>query len=231
MRTLLSIIKYTVLFLLISLASGYIAFMVLSTSLTVEVPNLEGRSMKEASGSLDSIGLYINIENEEYSLAVAKGHIISQDVAPGSNIKGQSTVNVIISKGSEVRLIPFVIGKSVEETNKLFMKEELELNKIIYVHSDTVDEGVIIAQRPAPEEWTGESITLIASSGPYDVIYYSPFLKGMAKNDALLLATELGFNVELRQSTGTDIVIGQKPGPGIGIRMGDTIKLKLGRRQ
>lgn len=229
MKWFIRILKYIFTFLVVGSVSAYITFKVLSSGLTVEVPNIEGRSLTDARESLESKGLLLKVESETYDLGVSAGRIISQDVQPGSNVMGEVEVKVVVSKGPEVRLIPSVTGDTMENAKKLFLKEKLTVEKVIRVHSDTVAEDTIIAQKPLPEEWTGQGITLVASAGPYDVIYYSPFFQGMLKEDALLLASELGLNVELKETTGSHIVIRQKPAPGMRVKKGETVSLTLGR--
>jgi serine/threonine-protein kinase len=196
--------------------------------MTVEVPDLIGRSLAEADRLLDKRGLYLKVEAEDYDLSIPKGHIISQNIPAGSHIKGQSEVKVVVSKGPKVYLIPSVIGNTLAEAKNLFLQKGLEISKVIYVHSDTVEKDRIIAQKPAPEEWTGGAVTLVVSKGPYNVIYYCPFFEGMLKEDALMLARELGLNVEIIGPIDTGrIIVSQKPKPGTEIKIGSTIYLKL----
>jgi serine/threonine-protein kinase len=229
MKWFIRILKYISIFLLIGSVSAYISFKVLSSGLTVEVPNIESRTLTDARESLESKGLHLKVASETYDLGVPAGHIISQDIQPGINVRSEVEVKVVVSKGPEVRLIPAVTGDTLENATKLLMKERLTVEKLIRVHSDTVAEDTIIAQKPLPEEWTGEGITLIASAGPYEVIYYSPFFQGMLKEDALLLASELGLNVELKETTGSHIVIQQEPVHGMRIKKSETVYLTLRR--
>jgi beta-lactam-binding protein with PASTA domain len=101
-------------------------------------------------------------------------------------------------------------------------------SKVIEVHSEEVPEGQVIAQRPAPEEWTGETITLIASAGPHDIIYYAPSFRGMSRDDALLLAAELGLESRVRETGGGEYVTFQRPEPGTELKAGSAVYLELG---
>ena len=228
-KWIIIISKYLLTFLVVSSVSAFITFKVLSSGLTVEVPTIEGRTLTDARESLESKGLLLKVLSETYDLGVPAGRIISQDIQPGSNVRGEVEVKVVVSKGPEVRLIPSVIGETMNNAKEILMKERLTVENIIYVHSDTVSEDKIIAQKPLPEEWTGEDITLVASAGPYDIIYYSPFFQGMIKEDALRLASELGLKVKLEETAGSNIVIKQKPAPGMRTMKSETVLLILGR--
>jgi serine/threonine-protein kinase len=231
-RLLLRYPLYLLAFLLVGSAAAYISFRLLSAGLTVEVPALTGMSLAEAESALGLKGISLLVEAEEYDPTVPAGHVLGQDLEAGSHVRGEVEVKVVLSKGPEVRLIPSVIGESIGNATKLFVEKRLNLSRTIKVHSDTVVEGEIIAQRPAPEEWTGESITLIVSAGPYDVTYYCPSFQGMLKEDVLTLAAELGINVELTEPPGVrpalQIAVEQTPLPGAEIAIGGTVYIKLG---
>lgn len=222
-------LKYVSVFALVCVVSGYVAFKILSSGLPVEVPAVTDRTVPEAREALEKLGLTLFVQSEEHDRSVPEGRIISQDIPAGSSVRGKAEVSVVVSKGPQVRQIPSVIGLGLDAAKKTLLKENLQLEKSIFVHSDTVEKGKIIAQRPAPDEWTGEGITLIASAGPYDIIYYCPFFLGMYKDDALLLAAELGLNAELREAvSGARFVSEQNPEPGGQIKQGDTLYLILG---
>jgi serine/threonine-protein kinase len=226
-RLFIKFMGFLACFALVSSLSGYLTFKVLSRGLTVEVPDVEQRSLGEATRDLEGLGLGLVIAAEEFDLAVPKGHVISQDIPPGSAVRNEVQVRVVVSKGPEVHLIPSFIGQSREEATKLLAEKRLTLDRTVRVHSETVTADTIIAQRPAPEEWTGESITLVASVGPYEVTYYCPFFLGMLKDDALLLAAELGLKVVLRGSGDSPWVVEQKPQPGEPVSRGGTVELVL----
>ncbi len=110
---------------------------------------------------------------------------------------------------------------------KLFTQKGLEIS-VVRVHSNTVEEDTILAQSPAPEEWNGQPITLLSSLGPYRVTYYCPSFVGLLRDDALMLARELGLNIELTEAgSGPSAVDSQKPLPGETIAKGDTLYLQL----
>jgi serine/threonine-protein kinase len=194
----------------------------------VEVPDLTGISLAEAKKMLRSRGLYLKIVSEDYDMALPKGHVLSQDMPSGSHVRGQTEIKVAVSKGPELHLIPQVVGETLEAAEELFRGKGLEVSRVIHVHSDTIGQGRIISQEPAPDEWTGEPIRLIVSEGPYDVTYYCPSFQGMLKDDALMLARELGLNVKLTESEDVILIVTeQKPEPGTEISPGSTVYLEF----
>ncbi len=227
MRRLLKIFPYLVIFVLLATGSAYVTYRVMITRMTVEVPDLMGMALAEADSALESKGLYLKVESEDHDISIPAGHVLRQDVLAGSKIKGMAEIKVVVSKGSAVRLIPGVVGNTIDEASKLFTQKGLEV-KVIEVHSDTVEKGTVIAQWPAPEEWAGQGITLVASRGPYEMSYYCPSFLGLLKEDALMLARELGLNVELTVAdSGQTAVANQEPLPGNNISSGDILYLQL----
>jgi serine/threonine-protein kinase len=233
MRRLIKYPLYVLSFILISAASAYITLLILSAGLTVIVPDLTGKSLQDADEILEEHGLYLKVEAEAYDRSIPAGYILSQDIPVGSRIKRrEGEIKVVASKGPEARLIPSVVGKDINEVEKLLVKKGLDVSKVINVHSNKTDTGKVIAQKPASEEWTGEPIILVVSKGPYDVTYYCPFFQGMIKKDALMLVRELGLKVKLTEPAGSiGIVTGQRPKPGTPIKPGSTVYLHFGREE
>jgi serine/threonine-protein kinase len=227
MKRLLKIFSYLMIFVLLATGSAYVTYRVMITRMTVEVPDLMGMALAEADRALESKGLYLKVESEDHDISIPAGHVLRQDVPAGNKIKGMAEIKVVVSKGSAVRLIPGVVGNTLDEASKLFTQKGLEV-KVIEVHSDTVEKDTVIAQWPAPEEWTGQGITLVASRGPYAKSYYCPSFLGLLKEDALMLARELGLDVELTVAdSGQTAVANQEPLPGNNISSGDTLYLQL----
>ena len=215
-------------FLAVCALATVVSYQFLSKGITVKVPDLKGKSLQESGMIMLEKGLTLKVDAERYDHTVPAGFILDQDMPAGSHVRGQVEVKVVLSKGPEVRLIPSAIGMAVKEARASFMEKNLVLGKEIPVHSEIVPKGTVIAQRPAPEEWSGENITLVVSDGPYDIIYYSPFFLGMNRRDALLIAAELGLNVELKDMGGSTVITRQRPEPGEEIKKGGTVRFTIG---
>lgn len=215
-------------FVVVCVVSTFASYQFLSKGITVKVPEIKGKSLQEAEMITMEKGLLLKVGSERYDHSVPTGFVLDQDLPAGSHVRGQAELKVVLSKGPEVRLIPSSIGMGLKEAKASFLKKNLALGDVIRVHSDSVKKDVVIAQKPAPEEWSGENISLVVSDGPYDIIYYSPFFLGMNKRDALLIAAELGLNVELRDKGGSQVVTRQSPDAGAEISKGATIRFTIG---
>jgi serine/threonine-protein kinase len=228
MKWYISIPLKLALFMLISALATFVSFQFLSKGITVKVPELKGKSLQESEMIVFEKGIILKVSAEQYDHTVPTGFVLEQDLPAGSHVRGQAVLKVVLSKGPEVRLIPSSIGMPVEEARASFMEKNLVVGSEIKVHSDVIARGIVIAQQPAPEEWSGEHITLLVSEGPYDIIYYSPFFLGMNKRDALLIAADLGLNVKLKELSKSSVITRQEPEPGHEIKKGGTISFTIG---
>lgn len=216
---------YIVGFVLVGLLSAYLTFKVMSFSKTVEAPDLSGKSVIEANDLLTRKGLNMKIEGEDYDPLILSGRIIRQDIPPGSKVKEQRGIRVILSKGPKVWSVPDIAGSTLSEAESILAKSGLRVNKVIRVHSDTIESGRIIAQRPTPDEAIKESISLVVSSGPYAIIYYSPDFTNKRKEEVMTIAERTGLKIEF--SGAGSMVRSQRPKPNSVIRSGETIYLQM----
>ncbi len=105
----------------------------------------------------------------EYSDTIPEDTVISQIPLPGEPIKDKSSVlYLVLSKGPEMKQLPQVDGKSLEEA----AKELTALGFIVLqdaVYSDSVDTSVVISysdHKAGDKVETGSEITLKVSKGP-----------------------------------------------------------------
>lgn len=223
LNKILSGILYFLLFFAVVIITGYLTFTILSFSRTVEVPELRGLSLPEANSLASKRGLYLKVEGEEYDPVIPPGHISRQDIPSNNKVKENRGIKVFISKGPKALLTPEVAGLSIDEAESIVLKNGIRLAKVIYVHSETVENGKVIAQRPDPEERPGDTISLIVSAGPYQKIFFCPDFIGKDERESADIAERLGLKVKFLGSGHK--VTSQKPGPGSIIRSGETIHL------
>jgi beta-lactam-binding protein with PASTA domain len=224
-RNFMRIPVYMLLFLLLGLIFGYFTFKVLSFSRTVEVPDLSGKTLIEATQLLSRNGLYLKIEGENYDPVGLTGCIIKQDVPAGNKVKERRIIKVIISKGPKVRMIPMLINEPLLNVESQLLQKGLKIAKVIKVHSDTFEKGKIIAQKPSPDEQISDQIAVLVSLGPYEKIYYCPDFRDMSLAQGTELAKKLNLQVAVEGKGET--IDAQKPDPGKQIKTGDVIHLKV----
>ncbi|MBC7763288.1 MAG: PASTA domain-containing protein, partial [Candidatus Saccharibacteria bacterium] len=76
------------------------------------IPDVAGRSVKDATSTLLEVGLTATPGRENYSDTVPKGNVIGIDVADGAVIRPGDPISLTISKGKEQIAVPDVVGMS-----------------------------------------------------------------------------------------------------------------------
>ena len=225
MNKFLKIPIYIFAFILIGLAFGFLTFKLLSFSRTVQMPELNGKSLVEANRLLTDIGLYIKIEGEDYDAAIPQGNIIRQDIPAGNKVKERRGIKVVISKGPRVRSVPMIVNETITNAETTLLQKGLKIGKVIMVHSDIVEKDKIISQKPEPNEQVSDVVTVLVSQGPYDRIYLCPDFKHMPLEQANILIKKLNLKAVIEGSG--EMIESQRPDHGKQIKAGDTIYLKL----
>ena len=136
---------------------------------SLTVPDLAGKTKKEAETALDSMGLKVSVDNSRYSDDVPEGRIITTNPGAGSAVRDGDTVTLYISQGQDTQSVkvPGVTGKYKDDAVTMLTNYGL----YVYVTSepsDTVPEGLVISQdlKEGTSVQTGSSITITVSTGP-----------------------------------------------------------------
>jgi beta-lactam-binding protein with PASTA domain len=225
LNSFLKIPLFFAVFVILGLTFGYLTFKALSFSRTVAVPQLTDMTLLDANEALNKAGLYLKIEGEDYDPSVQAGRILRQDVPPGNKVKEKRAIKVIVSKGPRVYSVPSVVNETLSDAQAALMEKGLRIVRVINVHSDSVEKGKIIAQRPEPDEPSADTMTVLVSLGPDEVTYYCPDFLNKSYDDAKELAGKMGIVLQTRGEGGT--VISQKPKPGTPVQSGNTVSLEL----
>ena len=221
---MISIIKiplFFVVFILLGLIFGYVTFKILSFSRTVEVPSLSHMTLLDANESLSKAGLYLKIEGEDYDPAIEAGRILRQDIPAGNTVKEKRAIKVIVSKGPRFYSVPLIENETLSDAEAALLQKGLKIGKIIKVHSDAVEKGKIVAQKPEPDERLTDSITVLVSVGPHELTYYCPDFLNKSLADAKQITDKIGLTIEAK-GTGTIIKV-QKPKPGTPVKSGEVL--------
>ncbi len=225
MNSFLRVSLFFALFVVLGLTFGFITFKILSFSRTVEVPSIMNMTVIEADKALGKSGLELKIEGEDFDSVVPSGKIIRQDVPPGKTVKERRAIKAVISKGPRVLSIPLLVNETLQNAEAVLVQKGLRIGKLINVHSDTVPKGVIVAQKPEPDDKLTDLITVLVSAGPHDQAYYCPDFQGKQLEEVREVAQKMGLEIETRGAG--SIVAAQKPKPGTVIKSSEKLYLEL----
>lgn len=84
----------------------------------ISVPDLANLSRTEAEAKVTEAKLIFSV-TEEFNDSVEAGYVISQAPAAGETLHRGDSVSFVVSKGPELREVPNVIGKNVDEAKQI----------------------------------------------------------------------------------------------------------------
>lgn len=142
---------------------------------TVLVPQLKGKSVRDAKFALERLGLALgNIELVPSNNP--KNMIFDQEFVEGTPIKKGQSVGVSVSSGIETGeiFVPDLIGKSLIEAQKVLADSSLKIGKLNYQISFSLLPNTIIDQYPSKGSKLnpGDAVDLFVTKAKEDQIQY-----------------------------------------------------------
>jgi len=201
----------------------------------IEVPNVAGLQLEEATNRLEADGFVVNPQFEN-SDEVEQGVVIRTEPPAGEMVEEGSEIDLFVSVGSERIPVPPVVGLTEEAARQAIEAEGLVVGNIERRPDPDFAEGIVIASSPVAGVEIGPAIPvdLVVSSGPEEVVV--PEVSGLSEREAITELTEVGllFTVdeEFNQDVPEGVVIRQDPEAGSDAIVGDTVLLvvSLGRQ-
>ena len=115
----------------------------------IEIPKLVGRTIRDATFTLEQRNLKVGEVVKKFSNEYNDDVVITQIVQPGSLVKRDTKIDLIVSNGPRLGdiVIPDLIGKNLVEAKKILVDSKLKLGKVTYQSSDQPP-GKIVDQYP-----------------------------------------------------------------------------------
>ncbi len=136
----------------------------------VIVPSLRGRSIRDAKFALDRAALRQGAIQYQVSIELPEGTIITQDIPPGSKVKKNMFISVIVSAGESMDsiYIPSLIGKTLSEAQKILKEKGLRTGNITYQINEELLPNTVIDQLPRENEivTTQKEVDLFIAQAP-----------------------------------------------------------------
>jgi eukaryotic-like serine/threonine-protein kinase len=204
----------------------------------VVVPDLLGKDLVAALELSNKQGLSLKVADRGFSTSTPANHIISQEPRPGSWLKPEGIIRVVVSKGMGELVIPSVQGVSWREAKATLERYAVRVGEILRVHSDRVVHDNVIAQSPPAESkmMKGGTVALLVSDGPWPASYVMPDLRGLPQYVANETAAALGLRVERvrymdHPEARAGTVIMHQPALGQRVAAGQGVELVLAKRE
>lgn len=182
-----------ILLLLAIIASG-IYYVKSSNSNMVQVPTVLNLSEDEAVEILKDKNLKANISRYAQSNNYEPGKVMEQDPGPKTKVKKNSTINLVISEGREVK-VPDLSGMTLDQAEEKLKELDLELGKTSTDFSQSVKKDTIIDQEPRKNEkvQAGSEVDVTVSLGKEEPEIENvkvPNFVGNYEEDAINIAVE-----------------------------------------
>lgn len=227
---------YILIFLVIFFLGANISYQIVLRGERVTLPHLIGKTMAEANEILAKKKLDIVQKGTQFDNQWDKGKIIFQDPSPGSKIKINKLVRLILSAGSEKVQVPQLIGKNLQSVDSILEEVGLRKGKVSQVHTSKYAAGKIIAQQPQVVEEIARNshLSFLVSQGEREKRYLMPDLIGKRADIVITKLKEMEFRVEdLRYAyypgLESGIIIKQFPPQGFRIQKRNLITLELSK--
>lgn len=153
----------------------------------VEVPNVSGLTLDEASDQTHDAKLNLTVENRFYSTTVPAGRVLSQSPAAGTSVRKGWHMRITESMGPQKVPIPDTIGMDEHDAAAAIRRSSLDVGTIAHLPAPGPAD-VVLAQTPAPNaegvEKPEVSLLLSSSIESAPKAYVMPNLVGLTFSTA-----------------------------------------------
>jgi beta-lactam-binding protein with PASTA domain len=199
------------LVLLVALLATYVVFAAAAARIAlrareVQVPNLRGQTLNDATAALADLGLSLKVDDGRRADAdVPSGRIALQQPDAGSTARRGRSVRVWVSEGGRVNRVPRLAGEPERAAQLQIEQQGLTLAAESEIRSSDYPAGMVVAQDPPPST-SGSRVSILVNRGERGASYVMPDLIGVNGDRAADLMRRRGFRVT---------VVGQQPYPGV----------------
>ena len=186
----------------------------------VKVPGVKGQEHDRAKQTLESAGLTVAEETEEFDKDIPAGQAIRTDPKEGSEVESGSEVTLVLSNAIEV---PDVAGLPMDDARKALREAGLNPVEGKPVEDSSEDSGNVAQQSPQagklvdPAKNTDVEIRESTSQRV-------PWTIGLSAEKARQKLEDAGFEVKIKGDP-NGLVLGQSPGPGSRSHRGAVVTL------
>jgi len=134
----------------------------------IKLPNLVGKTMRDAKITLERLGLAVHKIKKVRSEFPA-GIVVNQQFPEGTNLAKGDSVDIEISVGPEVGMIrvPNLLGKTLRQAKRILRNNSLRLGKVTYQYSPNLLPNTIIDQYPSENKLVniGDNVDVFVTKG------------------------------------------------------------------
>jgi eukaryotic-like serine/threonine-protein kinase len=141
-------------------SSGSAVALVVSRGAPVEIPDVAGSSVEDATAALEDEGLKVEIASERVNSEFDKGMVAEMSPGAGKQAGTGDTVTLTLSKGPEMIEVPDVVGDSVDDAKQKLEDAGFEVDEdrgLLGLFGDEVKGQSVDGGETAPK---GSTITI-----------------------------------------------------------------------
>jgi serine/threonine-protein kinase len=209
---------------------GTVKLVISSGSGNVAIADVTGKSVDDATGTLEAQGLQVT-PTFEANDSIAVGLVVRTDPAAGQSVPAGSNVSLVVSSGPANVGVPNVLNESSTAAAAQLGQAGFQVH-VVNEASATVPTGNVIRTDPGPNTPApkGSTVTLVVSTGPQQVTVPSVVGKTQADATAQLQAAGLTVSVVNQPGSKHDVgrVIDQTPSASASVNAGSTVVIVVG---
>ncbi|MTA22683.1 MAG: Stk1 family PASTA domain-containing Ser/Thr kinase [Actinobacteria bacterium] len=190
----------------------------------VEIPSLVGLSVKQATATLQQLGLSADIREEIFSEETKPGLVLASDPGGGGKVSVNGTVHLTLSKGPERITVPDIAGASVDDAIKAIKEAGLIVGTSTRAFSESIAKDSVV--NTSPEIGTplrrSSAVNIVISDGQalggksYVGLFSDQALNeindaGFTVNTIYAYSESVAVGMVISQTLPTTIKAGQKP--------------------
>ncbi|CAN2240978.1 STKc_PknB_like domain containing protein [Candidatus Planktophila vernalis] len=193
------------------------------------IPSVAGLTPEAATTALEKFPLIVGANTEVFNTEIPKGFVISTSPASGTQVKRDTPVSLVISKGVETVALATYLGKSGEQAlNEL---NDLGFNvESTYAFNEKILSGVVISQTPSGVDVApkGSTVSLVISKGSQYVFIPNVFSLDQLKATQALQDLQLKVVVKKLGNKTVKKVTSISPKVGTKVKRGSTVTITVG---
>ena len=192
------------------------------------IPALISLTPEAALNLLAKSPLKVGEITEVFSAKIPKGFVISSNPAPGTRVKRETIVDMVVSKGVETFSLASLVGTNGEQALNELTEAGFNVT-VTYAFDEKVMPGEVISQNPTAgaDLIKGAAVEIFVSKG--SAFVYIPNVMRSTQERATALLEDLGLKVVVKKVTKSGkLVIGIDPKVNAKVKRGSTVTLTVG---
>ena len=194
------------------------------------IPQLVGLTPEAAVNAIAKLPLNTGTITEVFNSEVPKGFVISTDPAPGTQVRRDASIKLVVSKGIETLALASYVGKIGEEALTELSEAGFDVT-VTYTFDEKIIPGGVISQNPANGDIPkGAKIELVVSKGSAFVTIPTKGIIGQTQAKATQILKDLGLEVKVKTlgANKAKKVINVSPKEGTKVKRGSTVTITVG---